>query len=481
MTSRFYALLLSALLWAFPSPVAAQTSDPGSGQAAGGQGTGGQGGETDGGSPLTRPFRGLFGLGDSGRTGLDLSGSVFGAYDENVGATLPGRLFDPRYQRSGWYGGATSRLSFNWRGENASVNGFGSAATNYYPDFDDPLVPSYTGGLGFARPLGRRNNIRLSQVVSFSPYFLNGFFPDVPTLDEMPVPPAGVDPGLTVGGNTVVRYSTRAAFSRQLSRQSSVTLGYGYIRSNYSDVDRVHEQQHGSIGFRRQLTRHATLRLGYAYRSAVNHVDLPVEINPPLPITPQNAIDPQNKMHDIDVGVDYSRALTLSMSRRTTVSFSTGSSFLAARDVSGGDFSGRQRARFYVTGHAQLLHEMGRTWSLAVVYSRTAGFNDVVFEPVTSDSATASLSGLVGRRNEISFMGSASKGNVGASRANNEYSSYVAKAEWRRALTRHLAAQVSYLYYNHDFGQSVGLPLGFPQALDRQGVNFGLTVWLPLR
>jgi hypothetical protein len=123
---------------------------------------------------------------------------------------------------------------------------------------------------------------------------------------------------------------------------------------------------------------------------------------------------------------------------------------------------------------------MGRTWRLAVIYSRTAGFNDVVFEPVTSDSLTASLSGLVGRRNEIGFRASASSGNVGASRANNEYESYVARAHWRRALTRYLAAQVSYLFYKHDFGRSVALPSRFPQALDRQGVNIGVTVFFPL-
>ncbi len=112
---------------------------------------------------LTRPFRGLFGLGDSGRTGLALSGDLFGAYDANVAATLPGRAFDPRYQRSGWYAGANSQLQGNWRGERAALNGWAAAGTNYYPEFGNPFVPSYSAGLGFSRPLGQRNSFQLGQ------------------------------------------------------------------------------------------------------------------------------------------------------------------------------------------------------------------------------------------------------------------------------------------------------------------------------
>ncbi len=168
MTSRFHALTLLALFLAWPLPAAAQTSDPGSGQGT----TGGQGAEGGESTPLTRPFRGLFGLGDSGRTGLDVSGSLFGAYDENLGGTLSTpQVIDPRFQRSGWYTGANTRLSFNWQGERLSVNGWGSAAGSYYPDFPEPVVPSYSTGVGFSRPLGERNSIRATQILAYSPYF----------------------------------------------------------------------------------------------------------------------------------------------------------------------------------------------------------------------------------------------------------------------------------------------------------------------
>jgi hypothetical protein len=473
MTSGLQALIVSMLLLAaLASPTAAQTTDaaPGEG-ASGGQETGD--GED---SPLTRPFRGLFGFGDSGRTGADISGSLYGAYDENLGATLPGRAADPRYQKSGWYAGGNSRFNFNWRGERASFNGWGGASANYYPEarndvFNrDPLVPTYTGGVGFQRPLGRRNTVNASFTAGYSPYYLNGFFADVPSLDPLPAPPVEVDPGVNVSGGTLARYSTAVGLTRELSRKSSFSLNYGYNFTDYADTSRRQTQQHGGAQFRRQLTQHATLRLGYSYRDATS------ELTDAL----IGDTATHREMHNVDAGVDYNRSFTLTSSRRTTVSFSTGSAFFTGRSLAEDGFSEQSRTRFFVTGNVSLVHEMGRTWRLAAVYSRSAGFSDLVFEPLTSDSVSASLSGLIGRRNEVSVRGSTSSGTVGSGRPDSDFQSYNAQAQWRRAITRFLAAQVSYLYYVHDFAQSVALPLGFPHATNRHGVRAGVTVWFPL-
>ena len=99
-----------------------------------------------------------------------------------------------------------------------------------------------------------------------------------------------------------------------------------------------------------------------------------------------------------------------------------------------------------------------------------------------SDSLTASLSGLLARRIEFSAQASATTGHVGDFvRENDDYTSYRATAQLRRAITRHLAARVAYVYYQHDFGNQVRLPLGFPQALERNGVQFGINAWIPIR
>ena len=460
-------LISTLLLSVWPRTLAAQSeTSAGGGQEGAAPQTGGE--ETDNGS--TRPFRGLFGLPDAERTGAAMSGTLFGAYNENVTATLPGAPLDPRYHRSGWYTGANAQLSFNWRGDRSAANGWAHAGTSYYPDFDRPLVPTYSGGIGFGGPLGQRNSYHLSQSALYSPYFLNGFFPTVPVLDELPAPPVTGDPALNVSGDTIAHYTTEASISRQLSRVSTVTAGYLFGRTNYTAVDRQYQQQYASIQFRRGLTRHATLRLGYGYR-AVTHES-------PLPDVPAFQRDSQ----DITIGVDYNRSIAFSMSRRTRLQFSTGTSYIGRSHLSdSGGLATSSRSRFFVTGSAQLIHEIARTWTATAVYRRSVGFSELVFEPIISDSYAATLSGYLGRRDQITAVVSASQGAVGTVRSNNDYSSYVASAQWRHALSHNLAAYVRYAYYRHDFAQSIRLPSGFPQALTRNGVDFGLNVWLPLR
>ncbi len=300
---------------------------------------------------------------------------------------------------------------------------------------------------------------------------LTGFLPDLPTVNEPPVTPIDFDPGLTVDDDMVLHSSSTVGLSRQLSRQASVSLGYGYDLTRFSDDTRRYTQQHGNIGFRRRLTRHATLRLGYGYRAVdtTQRFDLLLD-----------EVTQHRGMHDLDLGVDYSRSLALTMSRRTKVSFSTGSSFVTASDLSVGDIPARTRTRFFVTGSARLAHEMGRTWNFSLAYARSVGISDLILELVTSDSVRASLSGLIGRRNEVSLSASAVRGHAGIDRANNDLANYIAGAQWRRALTRHLAALVSYQFYKHEFGDAVHLPFGYPAATDRQGVRFALDVWFPL-
>lgn len=465
-TSRLHTLIFCTLfVCALPYRIAAQTTD----SPPSGEGTQGTGTEDTEGSPLTRPFRGLFGSGDSGGTGVALLGDLFGAYDDNVAATLPGRPHDPRFQRSGWYSGANTQLNLNWHGERAAVNGWAGGGTSYYPSFDHPFVPTYSAGLGFSRPLGERNSMRIGETFQYSPYFLNGFFPEASPLDEVPVPPIAVDPSSDVSGNTIARYSTTASFSRQLSKSATFSAGYHFSRSNYSDNDRTHQQQRGSATFIRRLTRHASLRLGYGYWSVVQVIGLP------------GVPDLENHMHDIQAGIDYNRSIALSMTRRTRVSLSTGTSYIGRSNLSGSDFDNRRRSRLYVTGTAEIIHEMGRSWTANAIYRRSAGFSELVFEPVTSDSVMATLSGLIGRRFEVSAQAGASKGQVGDLRTNDHYTSYRATAQVRRAITRHLAARVAYVYYQHEFENQIALPIGFPQSLDRQGVQFGLNLWVPLR
>jgi hypothetical protein len=461
MMSGYRLLIVSLLVGLPPAPVIAQSTEQGSGQTTE---QGSQGSEDN---KFSRPFRGLFGLGDEGRKGLDVSGSLFGAYDDNLTATLPGASIDPRFQRSGEYAGATGQLSFNWQGERAAFNSWAGSSTSYYPDEASHFVTSYTGGAGVTAPLGRRSSIRVSESVIYTPYFLFGFLPSVPPIDELPNQPIEVGTDFTITDQAALRYLTNVNLERSLSREASLSVYYGFGLTNYQDQNAGYRQQRVGALFRRRLTRNAHLRLGYGYRTAT-YSDIPS----------LGGGSTRHESHDVDAGVDYSRALSLS--RRTKVSFMTGSSILVRDTPTGAAALPGASTRVVLTGSASLVREVGRTWRTGMMAARTTTFSDVLLEPVTSNSVSVFAGGLLSRRQELTFRGSYSAGDVGTSGVQNGFATYLGSAAWRIALTRHLAAFATYLYYHYDFGRGVNLPTGVASKLDRQGVRVGISGWLPL-
>jgi uncharacterized protein involved in copper resistance len=68
----------------------------------------------------------------------------------------------------------------------------------------------------------------------------------------------------------------------------------------------------------------------------------------------------------------------------------------------------------------------------------------------------------------------------------SQFTSYTGDARLRYALTRNWAPYVEYLFYYYNFNQSAFTqnavtPAGLPPSLTRNGVRFGVTLWLPMR
>ena len=93
--------------------------------------------------------------------------------------------------------------------------------------------------------------------------------------------------------------------------------------------------------------------------------------------------------HLIDAGVNYNRAL--SFSRRTTLSFSTGTSRFAKPNPAG-------RCGSAPPARSGSSHEIGRTWTATLSYDRGLRFTENWLEPLFTDSASAGLSGSMSRR-----------------------------------------------------------------------------------
>jgi hypothetical protein len=172
--------------------------------------------------------------------------------------------------------------------------------------------------------------------------------------------------------------------------------------------------------------------------------------------------------HNIDAGLNFNRAL--SFTRRTVVSFSTGSAATRHND----------RLRFHPTGAARLTHELGRTWSVWTAYGRRLQFHETWQEPGLANSYTFGIGGLVTRRLQVSAGARIAFGSVGDADNAPGFDYYNTTATLSYALARFASVSVSYSYYQHHFDDDVRLADGIPRSLDRNSVRVGVNLWAPL-
>lgn len=441
----------------------------GQGPAPAGPQGGGQGSQP---SAPSRPYRGLFGSTQDPESAhrLILLGSTYAGRDDNVLADQPGVGINPgQTQRPGTLYGANLGLEYGKVGRRVDFGATLDAGTRYYPQDSGLTSGSYGVGAALSARLSRRSTLSLSQSASYQPYYQLSLFPDV----SDPVLGGGIPSNLdyVVSRDSGWLSDTGVSLSQQLGRRSSMSFEYSLSRSNFDSEESTDPEitgtrrnlnsQAGGVRYNRQLTRHANLRLGYIYRrgnySGITAPDVPTVV----------------EGHDIDAGIEYARALSLL--RRTTFSFSTGSSIVQA--------GGRRFFRFI--GDAALRHEISRSWFASLRYNRDIGFVSSFSEPVFSDNLGLSLEGFLGERVSVSLSGGLAAGDIGTDLGDDatpgrdtSFKTYTASASLQYALTSNLALFASYSYFNYDFPLDPLLPV--TGSLGRNGVRGGLQFTLPL-
>ena len=412
---------------------------------------------------VRRPYRGLFDeLPDLNATQqLILNGSVYGAYDTNRLAVLAHEQdIDPRLQDSGYYSGATARLTYrvNHQGHRAAIFGSSSAVANYYYSNQSRITPHYSGIVGVSVPLGRATVLSGSYALALNHYYRFVLFPDGVAEDDTGAEEG--DPAYDLVNRVSLQHTGRITLTRQLSSRSSLSMG-GTIRyADYLSSD-FNSYKNGAafIQFDRRLTRYATLNLGYAYSVA----------------NPRTLGGTSRTYQRINAGVSYGRAL--SFSRRTSVSFSSGSAITTSQDLSLPDTP--NRTRFHAIGTATLDYEIGRTFTANVAYHRRVLFREEFDTPFFTDGVTAGVSGSVNRRLHVSAIARWSLSETEI-QGDSQHRARSASAQATYAINRFLAGYARYVYYYYRFGEDIPLDPGIPQRLDRQGVRVGLTTSIPL-
>jgi hypothetical protein len=385
---------------------------------------------------------------------LTASASIGGGYDDNVlagnrvgGGGTGNSLRAPR----GQYGYGFARLAYSLAHPRVAVGASATSTSRYYPGLLDEFVSSYGYGGNVTLSLQVREATRLtfSPTMSRRPYSLLQLFPIAPDASnpgtEVP------EEDLAIADADYVTYGGAVGVSQRLSERNSLGFDYTYRRSRVAtSSDAVNGHQAGSI-LALGLTRHLGARLGYRFRQSRY----------------SGTGGHRGEVHNLIAGVDYNRPL--SISRRTSLSFSTGSSAAT--------YAGRTVYR--AVGDAQLTHEIGRTWYASVGYDRGVSFIDTFDQPFVYDAATASVDGLISRRVAFHTALRAAFGHVGLSRG-RPYNTYSGVVGLSVAISRYLAAGTSYLYHRYRFDDAAVLPAGVGGRMDRQGLRAYISVWAPL-
>jgi hypothetical protein len=421
---------------------------------------------------VRRPYRGLFGAPASSDSphSLIASASVFAAYDDNVVEGITnGRVRSRRSQTSGTYQGANAALQYAFEkdGERFDFRGQTAAQVHVFLlDERSDTLPAYQGSMEFGARLTRSLSFGARQNVGYSSTYTSTL---APQLDEDLGTEIGVadDVDLALFDRRAVHSATRLSLSQSFGQHASLAASY-HLRARTSldsetDESPFHDyvSHTGTMGFQyaRPMTRHATLRLGYGIRVTDR----------------RRAAGEPDVMHNVDMGVDYSRAL--SFSRRTSFSFGSGSSIAVRDELPAAD--GERRVRARLTGNAALVHEIGRSWTADVRYLRgfrtREGFDQLYF----TDAVTASIGGLVTRRLHVGANATWAESSLDydVSRSHRNRS---ASAQVTYGITSFLAAYARYVYVHYRFDEGVPLDERFPRQLDRHGVRVGLTASVPL-
>jgi hypothetical protein len=140
---------------------------------------------------------------------------------------------------------------------------------------------------------------------------------------------------------------------------------------------------------------------------------------------------------------------------------------------------GERRIRARLTGNVGLVHEIGRSWTADLRYSRGfrthEGFDRLYF----TDALVASIGGLVTRRLQLGANATWAESSLDYD-VSRRHSNRSASAQATYGITSFLAAYARYVYVHYRFDEGIPLDERFPRQLDRHGVRVGLTASVPL-
>ena len=342
---------------------------------------------------------------------------------------------------------ADTQLAYERRAGTLALGISGRSVVRYEPSGGGVTTTRQQGTVDVSMN-GDRTQFHATQSASYSPFYQFGFVGAEPasTLAETSQSHADfANARLAAYGST-----TTVDMRRAVGRRSSLAFTYDLHRTTFSQPGFDLTSQNAGFSFSHRLSRYLSTRTGYGYRFAESAA------------APGDAM----RIHNIDLGLDYSRAL--SFSRRTTFTFGSGSAVMPDRE----------RVAVTLTGAAALTRQFGRTWSARLSGNRSVQALEGFSRPVIMNTITGTVGGGLGRRASMSTSIGLSGGTVGVA-SGSMFGAITGGVGIHVTVTRRLALDGQYFYYGHRFDPDVVFGPGFAAQTRRHGVRAGLT-WRPL-
>lgn len=399
-----------------------------------------------------RPYRGLFASGTADATHeLTVNASFGGGYDNDLLADAQGSSTISNEVRR-WRGGLgafSGGLLYSLQAASVAVDASLGSTLRYYPSLNQRYIHGTSGSLSVSVPFGARTSASAGATVAHQPYTFANLIPSQTPSQGFVSPAPNLD--VAVGTAAYTTYQASLNVGHQLASRTSLSGGVNHTESiRGSDGADGYRQQAATATLTHRVGRGLSLRAGYTH-SVAHH-----ELNERL------------TRQAIDAGVDYGRSL--SFSRRSTLSFGTGTTMVSADG----------KRQFRLTGGARFNHEIGRTWNAYVNYGRQVSLQERFLDPVISDGVSTGIGGLISRRLTFNAAVGGVVGSVGAEEEAPGFDTVNGSASLSLAVTRFVNVGVTYAYYHHQFDHGAVLPGFIEPQMDRQSIHASVSLWAPL-
>jgi hypothetical protein len=336
----------------------------------------------------------------------------------------------------------------------------GATGIRYYESLHELFPTGQHLDAAFSFSFGRRTTLGLNESVLYAPSYEPSYSP-TPLAAAPPDAPGMSPPALDYGlvRSSYLTTSSNVSLVHTLSRRSSVSVSYGDSRVAFTDAGNPDlNSSTAAARFTYRLSRYSSFHAGYGRR--LGQYDLVDGVH-------------ETRVDDYDVGIDYSRPLSLT-STRTTLTLGTGSSA----------YDDRSGHHFVITGAAMLAYRFGRSDRATLGYTRGLGFVEGLVTPLFTDTVTADLGLSLSPRLRASssfsrVFGRTVADTTGAGAAYG-YDATAATGQFTFALTRRTALQTGYRYYEYSVGDSVRLLDQLPGRQRRQTLFASVVLRMPL-